>query len=153
MFPYGDLSSLRFSSTMCPTDQVILSQPVLRDFTQLRVMDVPRNCLKFKFSRSSGPGGQNVNKVNTKAELRLRLASSETISWLPDNVREELRKISANRINQDHELVLHCDTFRSQMENRNACIEKLTHLIRCAAESAKGPKDPSLHTRQRIHQL
>ena len=153
MFRHGELLPIRLNSSMRPSDQVILSQPNLGDFTQLRVVDIPRNCLKFKFSRSSGPGGQNVNKVNTKAELRLRLASSEAISWLPNKVREELQKISANRINQDHELVLNCDTFRSQMENQNACVEKLTHLIRYAAKLAQGPKDPSLYTRQRIHQL
>jgi protein subunit release factor B len=61
--------------------------------------------------------------------------------------------VFTNRINQDHELRLTCDSYRDQRQNQEACLEKLTSLIRDVADRVKGPEQPSLETQQRVRQL
>lgn len=81
---------------------------------------------KFSFSRSSGPGGQNVNKVNTKVTLHLPLTD---LAFL--NEREIARISSAlhSRINSKGELVISCEEERSQSKNRAKLIYKTVILI------------------------
>jgi peptidyl-tRNA hydrolase ICT1 len=153
MLHYGSYWSLRFDCHRWFIIRSISQESAISELIQLRKEDIPRTCVAFKFSRSSGPGGQNVNKVNTKAELRLTLTSSETTSWLPENIRQILQKTFANRINQDHQLRLTCDSHRSQRQNQDACLEKLVHLIRDAANLVKGFEGPSMETRQRVQRL
>jgi peptidyl-tRNA hydrolase ICT1 len=64
---------------------------------------IPSNALQFNFSRSSGPGGQNVNKVNTKAEIRFHVMSA---NWIPQEVRKRLSEYQVGKINNDGELVI-----------------------------------------------
>ena len=64
-----------------------------------------------KFVRSSGPGGQNVNKVSTKADLRFNVLDAE---WLPEEVRMALLDMEANRVNSVGELVVQSDRTRTQ---------------------------------------
>ena len=59
-------------------------------------INIPFDKLQYNFSRSSGPGGQNVNKLNTKVELRMNLNSD----WLPTNIRQRLEELYRNRINK-----------------------------------------------------
>jgi ribosome-associated protein len=90
--------------------------------------------ISFEFVRSSGPGGQNVNKVATAAQLRFNVGESTT---LPQDVKERLYKIAKNRINNDNELIIIAQRFRSQDKNRKDAIERLTKLISSAAEEPK----------------
>lgn len=90
--------------------------------------------LLFRFIRSSGPGGQNVNKVSTAAELRVLLGS---IGGLDEDGRERLRALAGRRLNAAGEIVLRAETSRSQRENREICISKLRDL---AAAAARRPK-------------
>lgn len=93
--------------------------------------------LKFSASRSSGPGGQNVNKVNTKVELRFRIADSVLLS---EKEKERLLEKLANRINSDGELILVSQTERSQLKNKEAVTEKFYHLITRALTPKKKRK-------------
>ncbi len=83
------------------------------------------------FARSSGAGGQNVNKVSTKVIARLEIAS---LTELSEEERERIRARLANRINKSDELVLHVEEARTQAANRRRAMENLEELIEQALE-------------------
>jgi len=90
--------------------------------------------LRFQFKLASGPGGQNVNKVATAAELRFDVAASPS---LPEAVRARLLALAGSRVTQDGELLITARRFRSQERNRQDAIDRLIALIRTAAEAPK----------------
>ena len=93
---------------------------------------LPLSQLSFEFSRSSGPGGQNVNKVNSKVQLRWHAGSS----GLPEELLSRLASRNHKRINTDGELLIMSQRFRDQIKNRADCVEKLRLLL---VEAAKPP--------------
>ena len=86
--------------------------------------------LATSFARSAGPGGQNVNKLNTKAVLRWRVASSESV---PPAVRARFLARYGNRVNREGELVLSSDQYREQGRNLEACRERLRAMVLAVA--------------------
>jgi ribosome-associated protein len=100
---------------------------------------LPRDELEFSYSRSPGPGGQNVNKVNSKATLKWAYAES---AWLPDEVRRRFAKLFAKRINAAGEVVLASSRFREQRRNVNDCLEKLRQMVLAATVVPKPRKRP-----------
>lgn len=87
---------------------------------------IPEKELIFSATRSSGPGGQNVNKVSSRVELRFRIDESKGLT--PDEksrIREKLR----NRINMEGELIIVCQAERSQLKNKEKAIEKFYSMI------------------------
>ena len=93
-------------------------------------MKVPREKLQIGFSRSSGPGGQNDNKVSTRAEVRFHLAGA---GWLPVAVRKRLAALYPRRLNRDGEFIVVSSRYRSQGRNLDDCIEKLEGFIERAS--------------------
>ena len=90
---------------------------------------IDENEIQFKFVRSSGPGGQNVNKVSTAVQLRFDVRRSPS---LPEDVRRRLLK-SDKRITEDGILIINARRFRTQESNRKDALDRLVELIRKAA--------------------
>jgi ribosome-associated protein len=84
------------------------------------------NELTFSASKSSGPGGQNVNKVNSKVELRFHIDNS---NFLKDEEKAILKERLSNNINFKGELLIVSQNERSQLQNKQKCIEKFYSVI------------------------
>jgi ribosome-associated protein len=93
---------------------------------------IPRSEIRFSFVRSSGPGGQNVNKVASKAVLRWSVATSPS---LPDAVRNRFLAKYPRRVNDRGELVLASERFRDQAKNVGDCLDKLRALLLSVAKA------------------
>ncbi|WP_031240260.1 alternative ribosome rescue aminoacyl-tRNA hydrolase ArfB, partial [Asaia sp. SF2.1] len=88
------------------------------------------NEIEISYILASGPGGQNVNKVATAAQLRFDTARSAS---LPERVRVRLLEIAGSRATRDGVVVITARRFRTQIRNREDAIERLTTMIREAA--------------------
>ena len=92
------------------------------------------NEIVWEFVRSSGPGGQNVNKVATAVQLRFHVDNSESLS---DAVKSRLKKTAGTRMNRQGELVINARRYRTQLKNRDDAMQRLTGLIQKAMEIPK----------------
>jgi len=86
--------------------------------------------LTISFIRASGPGGQNVNKVSTAAQLRFNLTASPS---LPEPLKTRARRLAGSRLTTEGEIVITADRFRTQVLNRDDAIARLIELLREAA--------------------
>tara|TARA_Y100001954_G_C15502112_1_gene450391 strand:+ start:171 stop:593 length:423 start_codon:yes stop_codon:yes gene_type:complete len=84
------------------------------------------NEITEKFSKSSGPGGQHINKVDTKVELRFFAMKSPN---LPEIVKDRLKVIAGKKWNQNGEIIITAEKYRSQARNREMAKLKLVNLI------------------------
>jgi ribosome-associated protein len=91
---------------------------------------IPEEEFSWSFVRSGGPGGQNVNKVASKAVLRWNLAASPSV---PDDVKSRLRERLPSRITNEGDLLITSQRYRDQERNRLDCLEKLREMVRAAA--------------------
>lgn len=104
--------------------------------------------LAFSFVRASGPGGQNVNKLATAAQLRFDVLHSPS---LPDELRIRLIRLAGSRMTSEGVLIIDARRFRTQERNREDAIERLRALILKAAEKPKPRRKtrPTLGSKKR----
>jgi ribosome-associated protein len=100
------------------------------------------------FIRASGPGGQNVNKVSTAAQLRFDLGASPS---LPEPVKARAARLAGSRLSNDGVIVITADRFRTQALNRDDAVARLLELLREAAVPPRPRRAtrPTLASRQR----
>lgn len=94
---------------------------------------IPDSALSYHFSGSGGPGGQNVNRVATAVQLRLELAQIETTP----HILERLKTLAGSRLIEGESILIQARTYRTQRDNRDDALKRLTDLI---VEAEKIPK-------------
>ena len=116
---------------------------------------IPDEELEWKFIRSGGPGGQNVNKVSSAAQLRFLLPQN---SSLPVSVRNRLRRLAGQKLIDDGSILFKAMSERSQDQNRRAALSRLEELIRAAlvepkirkkTRPTKGSQERRIETKKR----
>ena len=97
-------------------------------------INIPEKEITEDFIRSSGPGGQNVNKVSTAVQLRFDVKNSPS---LPEGVRRRLIRLAGSRMTKDGILVIKAERYRTREQNRKDAINRLADLIVAATKVPK----------------
>lgn len=102
-----------------------------------RTFAIPEREVEEKFIQSSGPGGQNVNKVATAVQLRFDINASNTLT---NPIKKRLHQVARNKITRDGILIVEASNHRTQDRNRKAARRKFAHILRNALRPPKKRK-------------
>ena len=111
-------------------------------------LSIDENDIEISFVRASGPGGQNVNKLSTAAQLRFNARGIA----LPDDAAMRLERLAGQRMTKDGVIVIQAQRLRTQERNRADAIERLLELLRAAMERPK-PRRPLRRLRRCLHRI
>ena len=113
-------------------------------------ISISENEIQEDFIRSTGPGGQNVNKVATAVQLRFNVQNSPS---LPDDVRERVIKLAGNRMTETGELIISARRYRNQARNREDARTRLIELIRKATIAPKPRRKRKPSATSKLHRM
>jgi ribosome-associated protein len=141
----GEGKKPRRKTVILRTDSSVTSGVAMLRISRDLFLD--ENDLEIGFVRASGPGGQNVNKLSTAAQLRF---DTHRIA-LPDEARARLVRLAGQRMTKDGVIVIHAQRFRTQERNRADAIERLVELLREAMvrPTPRRPTRPTLASKHR----
>ncbi|RZC32975.1 peptidyl-tRNA hydrolase ICT1, mitochondrial, partial [Asbolus verrucosus] len=109
---------------------------------------IPIEELDITYSRSTGPGGQNVNKVNTKVEIKFHVNKA---TWINEDIKIKLAEKFKNKITKEGFAIFRSDLTRSQQLNLADCLEKIRASVRsCEIEETKPPEETEEKIRRRL---
>ncbi len=120
---------------------------------------IPECEIEEKFVRSSGPGGQNVNKVSTAVQIRFNVRTSPSI---PDDIKHRIFKLFGNRISNEGFIAVVSEMHRTQLQNREEAMRRFIDLIKAATYKPKprkktkatfSSKKRRLESKRRISQI
>ncbi|XP_013198091.1 large ribosomal subunit protein mL62 [Amyelois transitella] len=144
--PLGYKSSVSLD-TLYPNSSLKLSTPSFNPDPKEKFSGfIPIDKLDITYSASSGPGGQNVNKVHTKVDLRFKLSDAD---WIHPEIREKMLELHGKKLTREGYLIVRSDATRSQQLNLADCLRKLREIIRDAAVTKP---EPSPETQEKIRQ-
>lgn len=111
-------------------------------------LQIPLAEFEFTYARSSGPGGQNVNKVNSKATLRWGVRGSPS---LPDEVRQRFLTAYGSRVTNEGDILIVSQRYRDQAKNIDDCLEKLREMLSAVAVAPRKrrPTKPTRGSKER----
>lgn len=122
----GSFSSLRLFAAKRDTTAKQGEDDEEDDWKVPQTVNIPEQALDVTFVRSSGPGGQNVNKVSTAVQVKVFV---DGMGWIPYEVRERLKQRERNSINKEGFLVYQVSDYRTQIQNRKSAVQKLREMI------------------------
>ena len=106
--------------------------------------------IHLEFIRSSGPGGQNVNKVATAVQIYFDASNSPS---LPNGIRERLLSLAGKRANSEGVIIIKASRFRTQERNRKDAVDRLVSLIQRASQEPKSRKKTTLPKSSKLRRL
>nr|XP_033816945.1 peptidyl-tRNA hydrolase ICT1, mitochondrial [Geotrypetes seraphini] len=149
--PGSEFRSIYSLDKLYPGSQAGGSEGHCENGTKQSNTDIPLDRLTISYSRSSGPGGQHVNKVNSKAEVRFQLGAAD---WIAEDVRQKIAMMHKTKINKSGELIISSEVSRYQMRNLAECLQKIRDIIVEASQKPKSmSKEDAAIRRERVENM